>query len=204
MLLCFLFGPPRTCPSHQCLDALVIDLDQADSDRWCTSALNFRLCRSVSRLHLAVNYGTPLKVWKGVPARGTRGLALGTRELTRRRPEWEMTERSSALPAKGGAPRPRDFTKVRWPTSYQRHRFSDVHNQSINGISWRASLQMLTFGMCFNQRVNWFAWPGSVWQLTFGWEFNQPIRGVTWSALLQHFIFGNAFKQPIQNIAWPS
>lgn len=91
------FDYPRKGPKG--LDAFSIVLTHAGSSEWYTSTLNLQLaslqlcvlCRSVSRLRMAVSNVVPFRVCKDVPARSTRIPALRLRQLTWRLPEWEIT-----------------------------------------------------------------------------------------------------------------
>ncbi|CAN0153045.1 unnamed protein product, partial [Ectocarpus sp. 8 AP-2014] len=152
-------------------------------------------CRSVPRMHLRVELGTPRHMWVAA---------------TRLRTRNEMQPITTRVPAF----RPR---KVTWNipaatldaasdplASVECIKFGCRFNGSFDSILWPRNVKHIKFDADFNMPVDMVQWPASLQQLMFGQDFDWPIDRIAWPSSLQRISLGMSFNWRIDRVTWPS
>lgn len=140
-------------------------------------------CRSVPRMHLRVELGTPRHLWVAATRLRTRNemqpITARVPAFRPRKVTWDI--QAATLDAasdplasveciKFGESFDGSFDGIVWPRNIKQIKF-DVYssNMSIDMVRWPQSLQQLRFGHYFNRPIDMVQWPSSLLQLTEVW-----------------------------------
>lgn len=149
-------------------------------------------CRSVPRLYVKAEHGTPTRLWMGAPARQTRrAKRLSSTRVPVIRADgvaWKLS--ASALRRMGdvlskvkrfclhGAPNAPAGSPDAQAGGFMKEEVGNAFNQPITDIAWPASLQHITFYGAFTQPLQGVPWPVSLQTLRFD-TVTTPLAGVS-------------------------